>query len=132
MATSASPLGTASAVADYITGIFTNLADFKKIRCPAYLIGEVGSGVNQCYASLQEPEELLKIISAALSNQTTVSMGWRDDIGTWTSFFDIKEQKPGISVSLQAPGLHEDMRKDPAVNKYRSVATVYIVEDKNK
>ncbi|MGY2896178.1 hypothetical protein, partial [Deinococcus sp. UYEF24] len=86
------------------------------------------SDINTCFVSLRPPEELIPLLSDALKTFSEVSMGWRMDLGTWTTFrkFESNQQ---FSVTLTAPGLREDTRNDPKVNKEGTVATLFMGYD---
>ncbi|MGY2896279.1 hypothetical protein [Deinococcus sp. UYEF24] len=122
-------------IAEYepkINQIFLDVG-LNPIKCPEYLRDEESlrpGDVNTCFVSARQPEELIPLLSDALKAFSEVSMGWRMDLGTWTTHRKFKSNQE-FSVTLTAPGLREDARSDPKVNKAGTVATLFMGYDPN-
>jgi hypothetical protein len=102
---------------------------FKAIDCPKYLLPIVGlqkADVLRCFASMSEPEDLLPRISAVLAPTAQSEMGWRQDIGTWSSLYRMNGSARTFGLDLGAPGLSKLMRADPEVRRYRAVLKYFI------
>lgn len=103
--------------------------DFKSVPCPGYLLPVAGlsqGSVMQCFGSMSEPEALLAALSRQIKPLAEVQMNWRQDIGVWSSTYKLRNSEQTFGLDVEAPGLSESMRNDPAVNGYRSVLS-YII-----
>ncbi|WP_407571450.1 hypothetical protein [Deinococcus altitudinis] len=108
-------------------------AGLRPIECPVYLQDTLGirsdkSDVNTCFVSSQLPEELMPLLSDGLKAFSEVSMGWRMDLGTWTTFRKFKSNQQ-FSVTLTAPGLREDTRNDPKIKEEGTIAMLFMGYD---
>ena len=103
----------------------------RTIECPQYLrVDDIlrPGDVYTCFVSAQQPEELIPLLSDTLKAFSKVSMGWRMDLGTWTTHREFKSGQE-FSVTLTAPGLRDDARNDPKVNKEGTIATLFMGYD---
>ena len=93
-------------IAEYepkITEIFLDVG-LRPIQCSRYIQDENSlrpGGVKSCFVPLQQPEELIPLLSNALKTFSEVSMGWRIDLGTWTTARKFRSNQE-LSVTLTA------------------------------
>ncbi len=120
---------TAGQVAQTLDTLFLNDLGFKAIECPKYLVPIVGlqkHDVLRCFASMSEPEDLLPRISSLLEPAAQSEMGWRQDIGVWSSLYRMNGSTRTFGLDLSAPGLSKLMRNDPQVSRYRAVLKYFV------
>ncbi|AZI44483.1 hypothetical protein EHF33_16335 (plasmid) [Deinococcus psychrotolerans] len=110
-----------------------NIANFKSISCPKYYSDLIEKNdIIHCFVSSLEPEALIPLLSQELEKFANVDMGWRMDVGIWTTFRSTKDNGQKFSFSLTASGMTKKTREDPQLKNYKTIARCFISYDDNK
>lgn len=96
----------------------------EKLDCTLFYTRDYPYGA--CYGSNVDTEDLVAALGQRLS-PLAFSPGWRQDYGTWASFYELRDgSKVTFGVSVTPTADNPDFQQDATLRRYAQFVTVTV------
>jgi hypothetical protein len=82
--------------------------------------------IEHCFAHKEQPLDLIASISKEMKEASEPFMNWRQDLGSWTSIYNLKSSNYGILISLNTVDPTETLERKLAYKEFGSVGQLII------